>query len=182
MDITKLRSRRVILPAITAAAALGIGGTAWTATASGDLRGSERDRVGTAASQAVGGTVTDIETSDDPGEAYEVELRADDGRQIDVHLDRDLNVVSQEAEDSSGDDTGDGDDAADTDERALTASERAAAEKAALAAVDGGTVLEVEPGDEGGKGYEAEVRDAGNTVWEVDIDASYRVVSKTVDD
>jgi uncharacterized membrane protein YkoI len=139
MDITKLRSRRVILPAIAAAAALGIGATAWTATASGDLRGSERDQVGSAATATA-------------------------------------------SSDYDGGDSGDAGDATDTDERALTASERTAAEKAALAAVDGGTVLEVEAGDEGGQGYEAEVRDAGGTVWEVELDARYRVVSKTVDD
>jgi uncharacterized membrane protein YkoI len=140
MDTTKLRSRRVILPAITALAALVIGGTAWAATATGDH--SERDRVG--------GVATATESSDDDG---------DD---------------AADAADTS--------DTSDTDERALTASERTAAEKAALAAVDGGTVREVEAGDEGGTGYEAEVRDAGGTVWEVELDASYRVVSKTVDD
>ena len=45
------------------------------------------------------------ETSDDRGEAYEVEVRMDDGTEVDVTLDQDLKVVSQEADDSDDDAT-----------------------------------------------------------------------------
>ncbi len=50
-------------------------------------------RISTAATAAVGGgRVTDIERSDDPGEAYEVEV-VKDGVEIDVALDEDLRRV-----------------------------------------------------------------------------------------
>ena len=99
MNITKLRRKRVILPTIAAVAVLGVGGTVWTAAANDDVQGGERDRVGAAAVEAAGGgTAVDVETSDDRGEAYEVEVRMDDGTEVDVTLDQDLNVVSQDAE------------------------------------------------------------------------------------
>ena len=105
MNITKLRRKRIILPTIAAIAVLGVGGTVWTAAASNDVQGSERDRVGSAAVEAAGGgTAVDVETSDDRGEAYEVEVRMDDGTEVDVTLDQDLNVVSQEADDRDDND------------------------------------------------------------------------------
>jgi len=45
-----------------------------------------------------GGTVLDVEGSDDAGEAYEVDVRMPDGTEVDVVLDKDLNVLGQEAE------------------------------------------------------------------------------------
>ena len=91
-------------PRIAAVAVLGVGGTVWTAAASDDVQGSERDRVGSAAVEAAGGgTAVDVETSDDRGEAYEVEVRMDDGTEVDVTLDQDLNVVSQDADDRDDD-------------------------------------------------------------------------------
>ena len=94
MNTAKLRSKRVIVPTIAAVAALGIGGVVWASTANADLEGSERDRVSSAAVDAVGGgKVVDAEASDDRGEAYEVEVRKDDGSEVDVTLDKDLNVV-----------------------------------------------------------------------------------------
>ena len=99
MNISKLRRKRVILPTIAALAVLGVGGTVWTASANDSVQGDERDRVGAAAVEAAGGgTAADVESSDDRGEAYEVEVRMDDGTEVDVTLDQDLNVVSQEAE------------------------------------------------------------------------------------
>lgn len=173
MNTSKLRSKRVVVPAIAAAAALAVAGPVWAATTSDDPQGSERDRVAAAATEALGGgAVLDVETSDDHGEAYEVEVRTDKGQQIDVHLDNDLEVVSQEteAEDS------------DHDERALTASERAQAGKAALAAVGSGTVLDAEASDDKGVSYEVEVRAADNAEWDVDLDAEFAVVDKRIDD
>jgi len=185
MNPAKLRSKRVILPTIAVLAVLGSAATVWTATASDDLQGSERDRVASAAGQAAGGTAVEVEASDDLGAAYEVEVRKDDGTEVDVTLDKDLNVVSQEADDhgdgSEADDSeADGD--SDADDRALGAAERASAEKAALDSVGGGTVVEVEASDDNGGGYEVEVRDAKNTEWEVDLDAGFTVLHKSVDD
>ena len=66
MNTTKLRRKRIILPTIAAVAVLGVGGVVWAATANDDLQGSERDRVGAAAVEAAGGgTVVDVEASDD---------------------------------------------------------------------------------------------------------------------
>jgi uncharacterized membrane protein YkoI len=67
-------------------------------------------------------------------------------------------------------------------ERVLSDTERASAEKAALAAISGGTVTDVEAGDDGDAAYEVEVRDASNAEWDVELDAAYKVLRKTADD
>ena len=99
MNTAKLRTKRVILPTIAAVAALGIGGVAWASTASADLGGGKRNRVSTAATEAVGGgKVVEAESSDDPGEAYEVEVRTSQGTEWDVTLDSDFKVLDKVAE------------------------------------------------------------------------------------
>ncbi len=50
-----------------------------------------------------GGRVTGTEVGDEEG-YYEIEVTRDDGSQIDVHLDRDLNVLGTLADDESPDD------------------------------------------------------------------------------
>ena len=178
MNTTKLRSKRVILPTAAAVVALGVGGVVWTSGANANVQGSERDRVASAATQAVGGTAVDVETSDDRGEAYEVEVRLDDGTEVDVSLDKDLTVVSKETEGRD-----DSSDASEDDDRALSATERASAEKAALNAVNnGGTVTEVEASDDRGEAYEVEVRLGDGTEWDVELDANFKVLSKSIDD
>ncbi|WP_243059399.1 PepSY domain-containing protein [Nocardioides sp. SR21] len=182
MNLSKLRRKRIIIPAVATIAVLGAGATVWSATADDSVGGSERDRVAAAAVEiAGGGTADEVETSDDPGVAYEVEVRADDGTEIDVALDGDLNEVSTEtdADDNDADDAGD---TPDADDRALGSEERTAAEQAALEAVGGGTVLQVEASDDPGEAYEAEVRADDGTEWDVTLDADYGVVSKTADD
>lgn len=189
MNTTQLRSKRVILPTIAAIVALGVGGVVWTSAANADVQGGERDRVATAATEAVGGTAIEVEASDDRGEAYEVEVRKDDGTEVEVSLSKDLTVVRQDAE--GRDDSDDSDDDSDrddrdgtpeTDDRALSATERASAETAALNAVNGGTVTEVEASDDRGEAYEVDVRDAENTEWDVELDSDFKVLSKTIDD
>ena len=44
-----------------------------------------------------GGRVTETEVGDEDG-YYEVEVTFDDGRQVDVHLDQNFNVLGQEAD------------------------------------------------------------------------------------
>ena len=190
MNTAKLRTKRVIVPTIAAVAALGVGGVVWASTANADLEGSERDRVSSAAIDAVGrGKVIDAEASDDRGEAYEVEVRKADGSEVDVTLDKGLNVV-KDADSDNGDDVNDRDDAddqgdvndtPDADDRALSASERASAEKAATTAVSGGTVIDVSASDDLGEAYEVEVRKADNTEWNVELDADFKVLSKQLD-
>ena len=190
MNTARLRSKRVILPTIAAVAALGIGGVAWASTASADLQGSERDRVGTAATEAVGGgKVVEAESGDDPGEAFEVEVRKSDGTEVDVTLDKDLNVVRQSADDRDDrDDANDTDDvnddandARDADGRALSATERTSAEKTALDAVGGGTITDLDASDDRGEAYEVDVRKANGTEWDVTLDSEFKVLHKSVD-
>lgn len=78
-----------------------------------ELTGSTRDRaVAAALTTTGGGTVTETEMGDD-GAAYGVEVLLPDGRQVEVNLDRDMNVISQEPDDDGAggtDDDGDIDD------------------------------------------------------------------------
>lgn len=182
MNTSKLRSKRVVIPTIAAVTALAVGGPVWAATADDDPRGGERDRVGNAATKAVGGgTVLDVESSDDRGEAYEVEVRTKGGSEIDVALDKDLKVVSKDADDREDrDDARDGDDR-DGDDRALSSKQRASAEKAARDAVGGGTVTDVESSDDRGEAYDVEVLDSDGTEWDVELDATFTVLHKTAD-
>jgi uncharacterized membrane protein YkoI len=60
------------------------------------LTGATRDRAAAAALAATGGgTVLETEAGDD-GAAYGVEVRLDDGRQVEVNLDETFKVVNQE--------------------------------------------------------------------------------------
>lgn len=178
MNTAKLRTKRVLIPTVAVLALLGAGGVAVATTAGADeLNGSDRDRVSSAALEATGGgTVTDAETSDDPGEAYEVEVRTDDGTEVDVTLDDNLEVVSTE-----DDDADDRDDSNDSDDRVLDDTERSSAEQAATEAVGGGTVTDVEASDDRGVAYEVDVRMDDGTEWDVDLDDSFEVVSKQTD-
>ena len=179
MNTSTLRRKRVVLPTLAVLAAVGIGGTVWTATANDTtVEGAERDRVGAAASEAVGGSVVDVETSDDPGEAYEVEVRLEDGTEVDVALDQDLAVVAEERD---GDDS-DARDDRDADDRPVAAADRAAAEEAVLAEFAGGTVLDVEASDDRGEAWEVEVRDADGAEWDVVLDADFSVLRTDADD
>ncbi|MBL7252743.1 PepSY domain-containing protein [Paractinoplanes lichenicola] len=174
MNTAKLRSKRVIVTT-AAVAALAVGGGVWAtaANADADVSGADRDRVGNAAVQAVGGgTVVDVESSDDQGEAYEAEVRKPDGSEVDVVLDKDLKVLSQQA------DTPD----TDTAGPALTDAQRTSAEKAVLDAFPGGTILDVEASDDQGVAYEAEVRDSANKEWDVELDTAFKVLTKNQDD
>ncbi|HET7737792.1 MAG TPA: PepSY domain-containing protein [Tepidiformaceae bacterium] len=56
-----------------------------------------------------GGTVTETEVGDD-GAAYDVEVRLDDGSQVEIQLDADFKVIGQEQDDDSGEEDEAGDD------------------------------------------------------------------------
>jgi len=77
------------------------------------LTGPDAQKAKSAAIAEVGGgTVTEVERDDGNGTgAFEVEVKRDDGSQVEVHLDRDLNVVGQQAdEDGPNDQDGPNDD------------------------------------------------------------------------
>lgn len=193
MNTSTLRSKRLWIPTAAAVAALGVGGTIWATTASADdLSGHTRDRVTAAAQDAVGsGKVISAEKSDpdrdgqdtdDRNEVYEVEIRKADGTEVDVTLDKDLKVLSQDSD--ARDDVDDNDDAADrsdADDRVLSASEKSSATKAATSAVDGGTVTDLSASDDRGVAYELDVRAPDGTDWDIDLDSSFAVVHKSID-
>ncbi len=95
--------------------ALAVAGGGAATVASGDddapITGSAHDRAVAAALEATGGgTVTETETGDD-GAAYSVEVRLDDGSQVEVNLDTDFTVIGQSPDDDGPDDQdGTGDD------------------------------------------------------------------------
>jgi uncharacterized membrane protein YkoI len=105
----------VIAAAVAMLVALGGAGIAYAnGSDSGEqLTGPDAEKAKSAAIEAVGGgTVTDVERDDGTGTGgFEVEVKRDDGSQVEVHLDRDLNVVGQEAdEDGPNDSDGPNDD------------------------------------------------------------------------
>ncbi len=115
MNLRRLRSKSVVVPAVAAAAVFGLGGVVYANTASGEeLQGDELERARTAALEAVGeGEVTDTEVGDEEG-AYEIEVTKSDGTEVDVHLDENFVVIGQES-DGQGDDDAEEDDGRDDD-------------------------------------------------------------------
>ena len=108
--------------AVVAAAeivALALGGAAIAGAAGGGdddksetpIAGQALDRASAAAlDHTGGGKVTATEAGDEEG-AYEVEVTRADGSQVDVHLDKGFNVLSQAGDNDQGgeDDSGDKD-------------------------------------------------------------------------
>jgi uncharacterized membrane protein YkoI len=87
--------------AVIVAGGLGAGPAVSQSSDDQELTGSTRDQAVDAALKATGGgTVTETEMGDD-GAAYGVEVLLSDGRQVEVNLDRELNVIGQEADDDS---------------------------------------------------------------------------------
>ena len=77
------------------------------------LTGPDAEKAKSAAIEAVGGgSVTEVERDDGYGTGvFEVEVKRDDGSQVEVHLDGDYSVVGQEAdEDGPSDQDGPNDD------------------------------------------------------------------------
>ena len=88
--------------AAAAVATIGIGTGVAVATGGDDneapITGNARDKAGQIAVDHVGeGRVTETEIGDEDA-YYEVEVTRDDGSQVDVHLDEDFNVVSDESD------------------------------------------------------------------------------------
>jgi len=72
------------------------------------LTGSSLDKATAAAlAHTGGGTVTETEVGDD-GAAYGVEVRLADGRQVEVNLDANFNVIGAENDDDGANDKDDG--------------------------------------------------------------------------
>ena len=105
---------RWIVIGVSAAALIAGGASIAIAAATDDdqtLTGTTLDQATTAALEHTnGGTVTETEVGDD-GAAYGVEVRLDNGDQVEVNLDADFNVIGEEADDDgAGDEDGATDD------------------------------------------------------------------------
>jgi hypothetical protein len=107
------RRTKLIAGGVVAVALVGGGTAIALAGGVGDddkpLTGTTLDRAVAAALEATGGgTVTETEGGDD-GAAYGVEVRLEDGSQVEVNLDENFNVIGQAADDDGVNDH-DGDD------------------------------------------------------------------------
>jgi uncharacterized membrane protein YkoI len=114
--MNKRLKRIIVMGAAVAVLAAGGAAIAIASSGGGDdeddrpATGAALDRASEAALQHTGGgRVTDSEVGDEEG-YYEIEVTLDSGKQVDVHLDRDFNVLSQE-----GDEEGSGGEARDDD-------------------------------------------------------------------
>lgn len=101
----------VLVALVLVAAAISAG---FAIAAGGDddqpLTGSSLEKATAAAlAHTGGGTVTETEVGDD-GAAYGVEVRLADGRQVEVNLDGNFNVIGQENDDDGVVDDGSDDD------------------------------------------------------------------------
>jgi hypothetical protein len=114
-----MRSRMWMLAAVAAVLVLVGAGVAY-ATGSGDdssgqAGGANIEKAKSVALDHVNGRVTGTEVGDEEG-YYEVEITKDDGSQVDVHLDKNFNILSSPADheghededtpDDGGDDSG----------------------------------------------------------------------------
>jgi uncharacterized membrane protein YkoI len=98
----------VIAAAVAMLLALGGAGIAYANGGDSEeqVTGPDAEKAKSAAIAAMGGgTVTEVERDDGYGTGvFEVEVKRDDGSQVEVHLDRDLNVVGQEADEDGPND------------------------------------------------------------------------------
>jgi uncharacterized membrane protein YkoI len=166
------------------------------------LTGETLDKASTAALAEVGsGTVSDAESSEDLGHAYEIEVTLDNGEDVDVHLDESFDVVrvdgvvpgtgsaaptdgtTEGATAGATPGTAAGATPGSTDDDnlpALTEADRTAASAAALAALPAGTVgtiTELERSDDVDHAYEVEVTLEDGQDVDVELDANFAVVT-----
>jgi uncharacterized membrane protein YkoI len=100
--------RKLVIIGATAVGVLGATGGAIAAAGAGDDDGTDRPITGDALSKAkaaalanTAGKVTATEVGDEEG-YYEVEITRPDGSQVDVHLDRNFNVLRSHADREDG--------------------------------------------------------------------------------
>ena len=102
---------KIAAGAVGAATVIALGAGAGLAAGAGDderpLRGTAYERATAAALDHVGGgTVIETEAGDD-GAAYEVEIRREEGTQVEVELDASFDVVGAEPDDDAKETPGD---------------------------------------------------------------------------
>ena len=100
------KKRKVLLAVAAAAVMLLVAGVAYAngSDSSEQATGSDIEKAKSVALDHTNGSqVTGTEIGDEEG-YYEVEVTRDDGSQVDVHLDRDFNVLSAPTDHGSPDD------------------------------------------------------------------------------
>lgn len=102
----------IVAAAVLALAVAGTGAGFAVAQSVGDddqpITGTAlEDCTAAALAEHPGGTVTETEVGDD-GAAYGVEVRLEDGSQVEVNLDEDCNVIGNEPDDDGPNDEEDG--------------------------------------------------------------------------
>jgi hypothetical protein len=106
-----MSKRRKLIAGALAVFVVGAIGTGVAVATGGDeeaLRGNAYDRATAAALDHVGeGTVTETEAGDGDT-AYEVEIRRDDGSQVEVQLHRNFEVIGTEVDDDGPTDRDEG--------------------------------------------------------------------------
>ena len=145
------------------------------------LTGSALESASEAALAEVGeGTVSEAERSDDLDHAYTVEVRLDNGADVDVELDEQFDVVRVDGvvPGTGATPSPSATSAAPvTNEDApISTEERASAEQAALAAAGSGTVTELDRSDDADHAWEVEVTAADGRDTDVELDANFGVV------
>lgn len=105
-------TRKIVVLAVLVLAVGAVSAGLAIAAGSGDddqpLTGSSLERASAAAlAHTGGGTVVETEVGDD-GAAYGVEIRLADGRQVEVNLDENFDVIGQEDDDDGANDRDDG--------------------------------------------------------------------------
>lgn len=149
------------------------------------ITGSALEQAKAAALESTGeGQVTETEVGDEES-YYEVEVTRDDGRQVDVQLDQNFNVVATEDEvgaedEAQGEDEGAAEESSGDSDTPITGPDIERASAAALAHLGGGRVTDTEVGDEESY-YEVEVTlDDGRQV-DVQLDENFNVVGTEED-
>ena len=191
-----MKKKTWIIAGVVAVVVLGGAGTAVAVTDPFDndndrLSGQDLERASTAALDAVGeGTVSEAERSDDLDHDYTVEVRLDNGGDVDVELDESFEVVridgvvpgTGNGANSSGAATATPDDstAPETapvdDNTPIGDDERASAEAAALAEVGSGTVTDLDRSDDRDHAWEVEVTVADGSDVDVELAADFSIV------
>ena len=149
----------------------------------GPLTGETLERASNAALAEVGaGTVTSAERSDDGGSTYELQVRLDNGDEVDVELNDSFDVVwVGDLDTNSSNSPTDGSPStaapsAAPDATGATASQRASAEAAALAAIGSGRVTDFDMDDDWDHVYEVEVTLDDGSDRDVELDANFVVI------
>ena len=189
-----MKKKTWIIAGVVAVVVLGGAGTAVAVTDPFDndrLSGQDLERASTAALDAVGeGTVSEAERSDDLDHDYTVEVRLDNGGDVDVELDESFEVVridgvvpgtgngasSSGAATATPDDSTAPETAPVDDNTPIGDDERASAEAAALAEVGSGTVTDLDRSDDRDHAWEVEVTVADGSDVDVELAADFSIV------